>query len=70
MIREALFFEDTCPQCFGGGAWRRNLIVDAPTDIFGTCLAAIRPLGVSLARCIGMQVTIDVDPPNVAKYLG
>ena len=41
---------------------RGDLVVDAPTDILGPGLAAVRPPGVGLAGGLGQQPAMHIDP--------
>src|SRR3989338_3583060 len=48
-----------------GDAGRGDLVIEAPADILGPCLAAIRPPGV--CRQFGMQPAKHIDKANLVE---
>ena len=65
VIGEALRLVDSGHLRPRGDAGRGDLAIDAPADILGPCLAAIRPPGVS--RQFGMQPAKHIDKANLVE---
>ena len=68
MVGETLLLVDARRYCLCSHTRCGNLVVDAPTDVLGPGLAAIRPPGVGFQ--FGMQFAEHIDEADFVEQLG
>ena len=70
MVAESLVLVDRCGCGSSGDRRGRQLVVEAPSDVLGPSLPAIRPPGVAFFGRLRVKVAIRVDPARILKNLG
>ena len=69
MVAEALRLVDARLPCLCSKCWRRQLVVEPPADVLRPGLPAIRPPGVAIIGCGGIELAIDIAPAAFGKHL-